>query len=509
MELNLLRVLSLVLLNFPADLFGYVVIPSTNPLAVGQNVTLNLVPPSNINVGTWSHETSVIVIFYPNGESVTNTYKNRVTFNRTSLELSIRYLQLNDSGQYILQGTNPDLNAAIPLSVQEPISNVTLRANAIDLVELNNTAVLTCSTSSGTSLSYRWLNGSSVVTASGVVQLGEGNSTLTLNRVTRYDEGPFRCKVFNGISNETSQPIHLNIRYGPSNPTLVVNPNMGPGNTAYRTASNITLSCSAQSNPPASYMWKFNGAFLKEQSPQLTLQNIRVNQTGNYTCLAYNNVTLRYAIINTIINIVEPITVVVLNSFGKLPILDESFTLRCEVTVPVDHIHWLMNGKLLPLNNRTGYSMDNNSIVITSIQFSDSGKYQCEAFNAVSNMTSMAYTLVVNYGPLVVNISLQGPTNNGTGFKYTMTCSANSQPASEYQWKFNNQSLLKPGTLLVVDKSVKNIGNYTCVATNSVTKIKMSKTISLDFTEPSPAPPIQCSFGLMLMLLIALSLRFD
>ncbi|XP_045064267.1 carcinoembryonic antigen-related cell adhesion molecule 1-like [Coregonus clupeaformis] len=289
----------------------------------------------------------------------------------------------------------PDLNAVVTLSVQEPISNVTLRANAIDLVELNDTAIFTCSVSSGTSLSYRWLNGSSEVTASDRVWLGGGNSTLTIVSVTRYDEGPFRCEVNNGISNGTSQPIGLNVRYGPSNLTMMVLPEMTIGHTAYNTGSDIILSCSAQSKPAVSYKWMFNGAFLNEQSPQLSLQSTRENQTGSYSCLAHNNVTLRFATLTTMIKIVEPISAVALNSDGKPPILGQSLTLRCEVTGPVDCIHWLMNSQLISLN-RTFFSTDNKTMVINPIQFSDSGEYLCEAFNAASNLTSMTYKLVVN-----------------------------------------------------------------------------------------------------------------
>uniref|UniRef100_A0A8C8F4G9 Ig-like domain-containing protein n=1 Tax=Oncorhynchus tshawytscha TaxID=74940 RepID=A0A8C8F4G9_ONCTS len=172
----------------------------------------------------------------------------------------------------------------------KPISNVTLRANDTNLVELNDTAMFTCSVSSGTSLSYRWMNGSSEVTASDRVRLGGGYSTLTIVSVTRHDEGPFRCEIINGISNGTSQPIGLNVRYGPSNLTMMVVPEMTIGHTAYKTGSDITLSCSAQSKPAESYKWRFNGMFLNEQSPQLSLQNTRENQTGSYACLAYNNV---------------------------------------------------------------------------------------------------------------------------------------------------------------------------------------------------------------------------
>ncbi|XP_070986054.1 hemicentin-1-like [Oncorhynchus clarkii lewisi] len=361
----------------------------------------------------------------------------------------------------------PVLTAVVTLSVQEPISNVTLRANATDLVELNDTAIFTCSVSSGTSLSYRWMNGSSEVAASDRVQLGVGNSTLSIVSVTRYDEGPFRCEVINGISNGTSQPIGLNVRYGPSKLTMMVVPEMIIGHTAYMMGSVITLSCSAQSKPAVSYKWRFNGVFLNEQSPQLSLQNTRENQTGSYTCLAHNNVTLRYATITTMIKIVEPISAVSLNRDGKPPILDQSFTLRCEVTGPVDYIHWLINGQVISLNNRTFFSTDNKTMVINPIQFSDSGEYLCEAFNAVSNKTSMTYKLVVNYGPEKPDVT--SPDIAMTGHIVTFNCSASSQPPSQFSWFFNGSQVETGSVYETGPLTLASHGEYTCMAFNNVT----------------------------------------
>ncbi|XP_042160882.1 hemicentin-1 isoform X2 [Oncorhynchus tshawytscha] len=482
MEYPLVWVLILVLLNFTTDVSGQVVVPSMNPLAVGSNVTLDLIPQSPINIGTWSYETTNIVLFYPGGSIVSKSYQGRVSFNRSSSELSISSLQLNDSGRYTVQGMEPVLKAVVTLSVQEPISNVTLSANATDLVELNDTAMFTCSISSGTSLSYRWLNGSSEVTASDRVRLGGGNSTLTIVSVTRHDEGPFRCEVINGISNGTSQPIGLNVRYGPSNLTMMVVPEMTIGHTAYKTGSDITLSCSAQSKPAESYKWRFNGMFLNEQSPQLSLQNTRENQTGSYACLAYNNVTLRYATMSTMIKVVEPISAVSLNRDGKPPILDQLFTLRCEVTGPVDYIHWLMNGQLISLNNRTFFSTGNKTMVINPIQFSDHGEYLCEAFNAVSNLTSMTYKLVVNFGP--ERPAITSPDIAMTGHSVTFNCSASSQPPSQFSWIFNDSqmaagSVYETGALILASN-----GEYTCVAFNNVTGRNSTVSKMLIVVEP-------------------------
>lgn len=92
-----------------------------------------------------------------------------------------------------------------------PISNVTLMAKATNLVEFNDTAVFMCSISNGSFPSYVWMNGSSVVTASGDLHLSNENATLTIVNVTRYDEGPFMCNVSNGVSYQVSPPVFLNI----------------------------------------------------------------------------------------------------------------------------------------------------------------------------------------------------------------------------------------------------------------------------------------------------------
>nr|XP_029537447.1 carcinoembryonic antigen-related cell adhesion molecule 5-like [Oncorhynchus nerka] len=354
--------------------------------------------------------------------------------------------------------------------------------------------MFTCSVSSGTSLSYRWLNGSSKVTASDRVRLGGGTSTLIIISVTRYDEGPFRCEVINGISNGTSQPIGLNVRYGPSNLTMMVVPEMTIGHTDYKTGSDITLSCSTQSKPAESYKWRFNGMFLNEQSPQLSLQNIRENQTGSYACLAHNNVTLQVASMTTMIKIVEPISAVSLNRDGKPPILDQSFTLRCEVTGPVNYIIWLMNGQLISLNNRTFFSTDNNTMVINPIQFSDNGEYLCEAFNAVSNLTSIAYNHVSNHkiNHTVLCLLIVGPERPAitspdiamTGHIVTFKCSASSQPPSQFSWFFNGSQVATGSEYEMGPLTLACHGEYNCVAFNNITV--RNSTVSKMLTVVAP-----------------------
>lgn len=88
---------------------------------------------------------------------------------------------------------------------------MTLTAQATDLVEFNDLAVFTCSVSSGTPLSYGWINGSnSVIYGEDRVQLSNNGANLTFT-VTRYDQGPFFCNVSNAVSQEVSPAVYLKI----------------------------------------------------------------------------------------------------------------------------------------------------------------------------------------------------------------------------------------------------------------------------------------------------------
>ena len=87
---------------------------------------------------------------------------------------------------------------------------MTLQAEATSLVEFNDTAVLVCSVSSGTSLSYEWWKDNSTIT-NGDVQLSNKEATLSIVNVNHHYQGQYKCKVSNGLGNNASGVVHLNI----------------------------------------------------------------------------------------------------------------------------------------------------------------------------------------------------------------------------------------------------------------------------------------------------------
>lgn len=65
--------------------------------------------------------------------------------------------------------------------------------------------------SSGSSQSFNWLNGTKLLSSNERVQMTEGGAVVTVLDVTRYDQGPYVCLVFNPVSASPTNPVHLSI----------------------------------------------------------------------------------------------------------------------------------------------------------------------------------------------------------------------------------------------------------------------------------------------------------
>lgn len=68
----------------------------------------------------------------------------------------------------------------------------------------------------------------------------------------------------------------------------------------------------------------------------------------------------------------------------------------CHVTGPDEHVYWMKNGELLHGDNQTALLTENKTLTFDPLEKKDTGIYQCMASNAVGNMTSPSYYLVVN-----------------------------------------------------------------------------------------------------------------
>ncbi|XP_038566940.1 carcinoembryonic antigen-related cell adhesion molecule 5-like [Micropterus salmoides] len=426
-------------------------------------------------------------------------YEGRITYFTSTASLEIRNLTLNDSGEYRVTVTpqgEAQKHGTTRLSVHETVSNVIVNASSTDLVEFSSSVRLSCS-SSGSSLSFFWLNGSSEVTASDRVQLTDGGSTLTIVNVTRYDQGPFRCRVFNPVSNGTSDPVNLVIIYGPENIYLTISPTQG----YFEEGSNISLSCSAVSRPSALFNWFLNGDLLSDTGPELTLINIQMSHSGNYSCQAFNKKNLRYQTSQpSVVSVLERISGASVKSSTNMPIEGSSVNLTCDAAGAVFTRKWVKDGSNLTLTDNMILHDNNRVLSFISLNKKDSGEYSCKISNPI-NTEEATYTVVVNYGP--ENVQITGPNEIHIEQTLTLTCSAESTPSASYTWTLNGiHTEIHNSSVFAKDiTELSDSGNYICEAMNNVTgKTSSSAVHQLSVTAVKTSP---CSAGCIAGLVIA------
>ncbi|XP_058866595.1 carcinoembryonic antigen-related cell adhesion molecule 5-like [Acipenser ruthenus] len=265
-----------------------------------------------------------------------------------------------------------------------------------------------------------------------------------------------------------SEPLDLNGNYGPDTPIVTIS----PPNQVYFVGADITMSCSAQSSPPAVYQWAFNSVFYNGSGSELSIKLLQLDNAGNYTCMAYNNITRRYAAFTQELSVVAPITTVTVSPSRAQPIENKAFSLSCEVSGTADSWRWLKDDQPLSTNERITLSGENSTVSFNPVLQSDNGTYQCVASDPISGMVSPGYTLVVNYGPQQVSIS--GPDAYPIGSTASFTCSALSHPPCEYTWLFNGKEIAQGSVFTISPVMPASVGSYTCEAFNSVTGKKTS-----------------------------------
>ncbi|XP_024861518.1 carcinoembryonic antigen-related cell adhesion molecule 5 isoform X1 [Kryptolebias marmoratus] len=424
----------------------------------------------------------LIINSLPTENSSAPEYKDRITLFRFTGSLELGDLKLSDSGKYSVLIAEIDGNeerGSTWLDIYAPVSSVTVVPQTTDLVEFNSSVRLSCS-SSGSSLSFLWMNSSSELTASDRVQITDGGSNLTIINVTRYDQGPVSCQVSNPVSNATSEPVKLSISYGPENIQL----NVSLSKEHYEEGSDISLSCSAESKPSAEFMWFLDGNLLPDFGPELRLMNIKTNQSGNYSCQAFNSKTLRY-------QTSQPLSVFVLERISSVTVVppttdlvefNSSVRLSCSSSGSSLSFLWMNSSSELTASDRVQITDGGSTLTIINVTRYDQGPYTCNVSNPISNATSEPVNIFVNYGPenIQLNVSLS-KEHYEEGSDISLSCSAESKPSAEFIWFLDGNLLPDSGPeLRLMDVQTSQSGNYSCQAFNSKTlRYQTSQTSSV------------------------------
>uniref|UniRef100_A0A2K5XF32 Ig-like domain-containing protein n=1 Tax=Mandrillus leucophaeus TaxID=9568 RepID=A0A2K5XF32_MANLE len=314
----------------------------------------------------------------------------------SNASLLIQNVTQNDTGSYTLQVIKEDLvneEATGQFRVYPELPKPYIAINNSNPVEDKDAVTFTCESEAQDTTYLWWVNNQSLPVSSRL-QLSNGNKILTLLSVLRNDTGPYECEIQNPVSANRSDPVTLNVTYGPDTPTI------SPSDTYYRPGANLSLSCSAASNPPAQYSWLINGTF-QQSAQELFIPNITVNNSGSYTCHASNSVTgrNRTTVKMIIVSELSPVVAQPQIKASKTTVTEDkdSVNLTCSTNDTGISISWFFKDQSLPSSERMKLSQDNATLSINPVKREDAGKYSCEVFNLISKNRSDPIVLIVNY----------------------------------------------------------------------------------------------------------------
>ncbi|XP_034543301.1 B-cell receptor CD22-like [Notolabrus celidotus] len=206
---------------------------------------------------------------------------------RKGSELVFSKIQSSDSGRYYCAAKNDQGRGStsgytkIDVKYAPKIPSVSVSPSG-PIVE-GSSVNLTCSSDANPAATYTWYkkNGNR-----GVQQLSK-NTQLVFRSIQSSDSGEYSCEAKNKLRTTRSNSISIDVKYAPKLPSVSVSPS-----AEIVEGSSVTLTCSSDANPAASYTWyKENGnkdPHLSRNGPQLVFSSIQASDFGQYHCRAEN-----------------------------------------------------------------------------------------------------------------------------------------------------------------------------------------------------------------------------
>ncbi|KAJ4944326.1 hypothetical protein JOQ06_012870 [Pogonophryne albipinna] len=399
-------------------------------------------------------------------------------------QLVFRSIQSSDSGRYYCiaensQGRRTSANTFIDVKYAPKLPSVSLRPSAE--IKEGSSVTLTCSSEANPAANYTWYKENR---NADLPPLSE-EAQLVLSSIHSSDSGQYFCSATNELG-RTSVNTFINVKYAPKLPSVSVSPS-----AEIEEGSSVTLTCSSEANPAASYTWykENRNADLPplSEEAQLVLSSIHSSDSGQYFCSATNE--LGRTSVNTFINVKYAPKLPSVSVSPSAEIEEgSSVTLTCSSDAnPAASYTWYKrngNRNVPPLTTEP-------QLVFRSIQSSDSGQYFCSATNELGSSTSENVRIDVKYAPR--RLSLSKPSGEiKEGRSVTLTCSSEANPAATYTWYKKNGNTNVP--LLTTEPKLvfrsiqsSDSGQYFCIAENSQGRRPSANTF-ID-VKYAPKPP--------------------
>ncbi|XP_059812742.1 V-set and immunoglobulin domain-containing protein 10-like 2 [Hypanus sabinus] len=223
-------------------------------------------------------------------------------------------------------------------------------------------------------------------------------------------------------------------------------------------------------------------------SASLVIDNLQLAAEGRFTCQSLydtnDGAKLVYVFVD--LYVLVPITNPSIQMSTSAPVEGSTVSIVCSVENGTGPLEYIWNRQETPSRSPVNISETTSSqLNLTSVNRNHTGWYTCTARNEVNEVTSNRVWLDVIYGPDQPAINITPYSLNSVGYSaieqdtISMTCSASSNPPSQYIW-FHNNSQIYAGQQFIIERiSRSQTGTYMCLAHNTVLNTRTKTTIVL------------------------------
>ncbi|CAJ0968787.1 unnamed protein product [Ranitomeya imitator] len=131
-------------------------------------------------------------------------------------------------------------------------------------------------------------------------------------------------------------------------------------------------------------------------------------------------------------------------------------------------------------NDRISVFNNGTSLHITDLCVTDGGNYIVAALALTS---ALEFNVILNVYDGPDKVQMKGASFVRPGSSITLTCSADSVPPPEYQWKLNGTDIQEKSSKYAISKAApEDEGLYTCVVRNTVTLRTATDSVYVNVT---------------------------
>lgn len=240
-----------------------------------------------------------------------------------------------------------------------------------------------------------------------------------------------------------------------------------PGSLTVTAGQQASFSVAATGEPAPTYQWRKDGQNINgATNATYTIATTVGGDAGTYTVVVTNSVSSVTSNGATLTVNAAPVAPSIVTQPANQTVTvgqQGFFSVEVTGTAPLTY-QWRKGGQ--NINGATGATY-----TIASAVNGDAGIYSVVVTNAVNSVTSNGATLTVNAATAAPAITTQPVDQTvNAGASVTFTAAASGNPAPTYQWKKDGVSIggATTNTYTIAVVTGNDVGDYTVVATNTV-----------------------------------------